>query len=230
MIGSCWRTIGSCRSVGRTSLRAAAAILLAGVTSCYPGDINSVGEADLVVTFFDSTADFDGIGTFAMPDTIVRIDDDGGSGSANPSVDAQVLAEIEAQFTALGYQLVDVGGAEPDVIVLTTAARVDIDYWVAGGWWDYWGWWPGWGPGWGPCCYGPGYGPGYPWGPVYGGTQSIGTLVITMLDPDKTPAQEMEIPAIWAGAINGLLAGSDASILSRIEGLIEQAFVQSPYL
>ncbi len=212
------------------SLLAAMTILVVGVASCYPGDINSVGEADLVLTFFDSTVDFVSIGTYAMPDTILRVDDDGGSSAANPVVDAQVLAQIEAEFAALGYTRVLVNGAEPDVVVVVTAARVDIEYWYGGGWWDYWGWWPGWGPGWGPCCDGPGYAPGYPWGPVYGGTQSIGTLVITMLDPNMTPARELEIPAIWAGAINGLLQGSDASIVARLEGLIRQAFVQSPYL
>ncbi len=222
--------VGLGRGKSRVSLPAAMTILLAGVASCYPGDINTVGEADLVLTFFDSTADFASIGTYAMPDSIVRITDEGGSSAANPVVDAQVLAQIEAEFAALGYTRVVVNGAEPDVVVVVTAARVDIDYWFGGGWWDYWGWWPGWGPGWGPCCYGPGYAPGYPWGPVYGGTQSIGTLVITMLDPNMTPRQEMEIPAIWVGAINGLLQGSDASIVARLEGLIGQAFVQSPYL
>ncbi len=110
----------------RVSLLPAMTILVVGVASCYPGDINSVGEADLVLTFFDSTADFTSIGTYAMPDTILRVDDDGGSSAANPVVDAQVLAQIEAEFTALGYQRVDVNGAEPDVIVLVTAARVDV--------------------------------------------------------------------------------------------------------
>lgn len=51
-----------------------------------------------------------------------------------------------------------------------------------------------------------------------------------MLDPDKTPAQEMEIPAIWAGVINGLLQGRDQSIILRVSDLVEQAFDQSPYL
>jgi hypothetical protein len=203
---------------------------LAGVASCYPGSIDSVGEADLVLTFYDTTASFASIATYAMPDTIIRFDEDGGSGAANPAVDADILLQIEDEFTALGYTRVDVGGAAPDVIVLVTAARTDIVFWYPGGWWGYWGWWPGWGPGWGPCCYGPGWGPGYPWGPVYGGTQSIGTLAITMLDPAMTPAEPMEIPAIWAGAINGLLQGSDSSILARIEGLIGQVFDQSPYL
>ena len=217
--------VGSCSRKSRVWLLAAMTILSAGVASCYPGDISSVGEADLVLTFFDSAADFASKGTYAMPDSIVRITEDGGSAAANPAVDAQILAQIEAEFTAIGYQRVAVGGAAPDVVVLVTAARIDIDYWFTGGWWGYWGWWPGWGPG-----YGPGWGPGYPWGPVYGGTQSIGTLVITMLDPNMTSAEDQEIPAIWAGAMNGLLQGSDASILARIEGLIEQVFVQSPYL
>ena len=204
-------------------LFAAVTILLAGVASCYPGEINSVGEADLVLTLYDTEADFDSQITYAMPDTIVRFDEDGGSSAANPVVDAEILAQVAAEFAAIGYTRVDVGGAEPDVIVLLTAARADIDLWFPGGWWGYWGWWPGWGPG-----YGPGWGPGYPWGPVYGGTQSIGTLVITMFDPDE--AQEMEIPALWSGVINGLLSGSDASILARVDGLISQAFSQSPYL
>jgi len=65
---------------------------------------------------------------------------------------------------------------------------------------------------------------------VYGGTRSTGTLLITMLDPVEIPSQIPEIPAIWAGAINGLITGSDASILGRLNGLIAQAFDQSPYL
>jgi len=228
--GKCNASVSRVLAESRVSRLMAMMLLVAGVASCYPGDISSVSEADLVLTFFDSSADFASIGTYAMPDTIIRFDADGGSSAANPVVDAEVLAQIEAEFTALGYTRVVVDGVEPDVIVLVTATRIDVDFWVGGGWWDYWGYWPGWSPGWGPCCYGPGYGPGYPWGPVYGGTASIGTLLITMLDHNKTPADEMEIPAIWAGAINGLLQGGDASILARLEGLIEQVFVQSPYL
>ena len=76
--------VGLGRGKSRVSLLAAMTILVAGVASCYPGDINTVGEADLVLTFFDSTADFASIGTYAMPDSIVRITDEGGSSAANP--------------------------------------------------------------------------------------------------------------------------------------------------
>ena len=132
MVGSCRgkRHVSAGRVVvksrvlveSRVSRLMAMMLLVAAVASCYPGEINSVGEADLVLTFFDSSADFASIGTYAMPDTIIRVDDDGGSSAANPVVDAQVLAQIEAEFTALGYTRVVVDGAEPDVIVLVTAA------------------------------------------------------------------------------------------------------------
>ena len=216
--------VGSCSRKSRVSLLAAMTILLAGVASCYPGEISSIDEADLVLTFYDTTADFESNVTYAMPDTIIRIDDEGGSRAANPAIDAQILAQIEAEFTAIGYQRV-AAGTPSDVVVLVTATRIDLDYWFTGGWWGYWGWWPGWGPG-----YGPGWTPLYPWGPSYGGTQSLGTLAITMLDPNSSSVEDQEIPATWVGAVNGFLIGSDASILARIEDLIDQAFDQSPYL
>jgi Domain of unknown function (DUF4136) len=204
-----------------------AVALLGGVAACYPGSISNVGEADLVLTFFDSTASFEGITTYAMPDTIIRIDADGDDSAANPEVDDEILDAVAAEFAALGYtRIFEDSPTPPDVVVYLTVNRTDISYWIPGGWWGYWGWYPGWSP-WYPG-WGPGYGPGYPWAPGYVGTQSTGTLLITMLEPG--PAEGFEIPAIWAGAINGLLQGSDASILSRMRGLIARAFDQSPYL
>jgi len=177
----------------------------------------------LVFTFYDTTANFEVIGTYEMPDTIIRIDDEGGRSAANTAVDAEILAAVAEEFDDLGYVRVFPGNATPpDVVVFLTANRTDLSYWIPGGWWGYWGYYP-WYPGWGP-----GYGPGYPWSPGYVGTQSTGTLLITMLEGG--PSNGTEIPAIWAGALNGLLQGSDASILSRMRGLIARAFNQSPYL
>jgi Domain of unknown function (DUF4136) len=199
------------------------AALLGGVAACHPGSISDVGETDLVLTFFDSTASFESITTYAMPDTIIWIDD----GVANPAIDAEILAAVAAEFVALGYTRIgETSPTPPDVVVFLTVNRTDISYWVPHGWWGYWGWYPGWSP-WYPG-WGPGYGPGYPWAPGYVGTRSTGTLLVTMLKPG--PAEGFEIPAIWAGAINGLLEGSDASIISRLRGLVAQAFDQSPYL
>ena len=216
--------VGSSGKMSRVSLFAAMTILVAGVASCYPGEISSLDETDLVLTFYDTTADFESNVTYAMPDTIIRIDDEGGSAAANPAIDAQILAQIEAELTAIGYTRV-AAGTPSDVVVLVTATRVDLDYWHTVGWWDYWGWWPGWGP-----ELGPGWAPAYPWGPSYPGRQSLGTLAITMLDPNSTVVEDQEIPATWVGAVNELLIGSDANILARMVDLIDQVFLQSPYL
>jgi hypothetical protein len=52
-----------------------------------------------------------------------------------------------------------------------------------------------------------------------------------MFDPNNLDTGEQLLPAVWAGALNGLLSGSSASdIESRIVRGIDQAFTQSPYL
>jgi hypothetical protein len=86
-------------------------------------------------------------------------------------------------------------------------------------WWNYWGWWGYWGPGWNPR---------YPWG---GGVYSwtTGTVIIDMLNPISNPVFP-NIPAVWNAMFNGLVSGSDESILRRIETNIDQAFIQSDYL
>jgi hypothetical protein len=212
----------------RLSLTIAAAALLGGVAACYSGEIDSLGELDLVLTFFDSTANFESIATYAMPDTIIRFDGmGGGDDEGNPRVDPQILAAVAAELDALGYMRIDETSATPpDVVVLLMSNRTDTAYWYGAGWWDYWGWYPGWNP-WYPG-WGGGYYPGYPWAPLYAGTQSRGSLLMTMIDPSG--ATGAEIPVIWSSIINGLFESSDASVLTRFRGLIRQAFDQSPYL
>jgi hypothetical protein len=212
----------------RVSLVIAAAALLGGVAACYPGEIDSVGELDLVLTFFDSTANFEAIGTYAMPDTIIRFDGlDGMEDEGNPEVDPQILAAVAAELDALGYTRIDeTSPTPPDVVVLLMVNRSDTAYWYGGGWWNYWGWYGGWNP-WYPG-WGGGYYPGYPWAPVYAGTQSQGSLLMTMIDGNAATGEE--IPVIWSSIVNGMLEGSDASILTRFRSLIRQAFDQSPYL
>ncbi len=53
----------------------AAAILI--LQSCYPGDEITAEDTDIVATFFDKEADFSTKLTFAIPDEIIRLDDEG---------------------------------------------------------------------------------------------------------------------------------------------------------
>jgi hypothetical protein len=50
-----------------------------------------------------------------------------------------------------------------------------------------------------------------------------------MIAPDDLSPTENQ-PVLWVGVLNGLLEGSDASIITRMTTNIDQAFKQSEYL
>ncbi|HUL04659.1 MAG TPA: DUF4136 domain-containing protein [Gemmatimonadales bacterium] len=198
-------------------------VALAG-TSCYPGGPEVAGELDVVATWHNDTTNFKANHTYAMPDTVVDMSvAGGGMSSLTHAYDDTVLAVIAAQMQAYGYTRVDGITTKGDVIVVVGGVSVEhTDVWYPayppGGWY---GWWGGW-----PCGYG--CYPVYPWVPV--ATQyTTGSVIISMLDPDA-PHGANQIAGTWAAAINGLLTGGDASIKSRVTFLIQQAFIQSPYL
>jgi hypothetical protein len=41
--------------------------------------------------------------------------------------------------------------------------------------------------------------------------------------------RDNEVPVIWLGALNGLLQGSDANLVNRINTNLNQAFLQPPF-
>jgi hypothetical protein len=213
-------------------LPASAAALLLFV-SCYPGEVTSIAQIDVVITTHDDTVSFASFTTYDLYDEVVHIDFD----TLNPSDslldrsnDALILAEVRAGIEALGYvEEMNPGTTPPDVVLLVGAIAVEKDAYFSYGWWPYYGGYPYWGG----CCYGPGYGWGYPSGGVGKVTYDVGTLVITMLDPDRPsdPSDEdMTAPVLWLAAINGILSGSTAGQAVRITNLIDQAYDQSPYL
>jgi hypothetical protein len=51
-----------------------------------------------------------------------------------------------------------------------------------------------------------------------------------MLDPKNPDYENETIPIVWDVGCNGLLQGSDDSIIQRTKTMIDQAFTQSPYL
>lgn len=204
----------------------AVAAVVGSSAACYPGSISDLGETDLVFTLYDTTTSFGGFSTYVMPDSIVRLGD-GGEEDVDRTYDADVLAEIASQLDAIGYTRVDETAMDPpDLVILVGVSSSTYEYWIDSGWWGRWGWYP-WGPWW------PGWGPPYyPRYPVYGGSFQTGSLLVTMLAPDEvSPADpEEEIPVVWAGAVNGVLSRSTEVNLVRLQGLIRQMFVQSPYL
>lgn len=184
----------------------AAAIVV--LQSCYPGDELTYSDTDIVATFYDKEADFSTKLTYAMPDTIYRLDDEG-----NPIVDVgandqNIIDKVKDELEGYGFTEAATPAAA-DVIVFSVITTTS---WVSGG--CYYDWWYGW---WYPYygwCY-----------PVYY-TYDTGTLLIAMLDNDATEART----GLWVAAMNGLLGDSNAGTLSRVSAGIEQAFSQSPYL
>lgn len=196
------------------------------ITGCYsPKEDVSVQDLDLVVVDYDGDYNFQPARTFFLPDSISRIDErPDEDNDDSDKYDPQILAKIRANMVAKGFTEVDEANvANADVVLLISAARVDTYVIGTPCFWPCWGWGP-WPPGWG---WGPGW--GWPYPPTVVGSYSKGSIFMNMVDPNL-PDNGEEINLIWLGTVNGLLQGSDASILDRVDRLIDRAFELSPYL
>ncbi len=212
---------------------------LAGVTAvalvlvlgaCYPGDISSVEETDVVLTIHNGN-DFSGFSTYAMPDTVIDVcenSDDPECENAldiDHSYDDQILAQVAARMQGYGYQRIPIDQVDennlPDLFMLVTVSateRTSASVWWP--WWGWGGWWPGWGPGWGP---------GYPVVSVTRWDQ--GTLEMTLVDPTDTDPDQEIFNVQWDAILTGVLSTRDGPInTGRIDRGIQQAFDQSTYL
>ena len=211
-------------------LRGALFGCLLGAAACYPGEIDSAAQTDLVVTFHDDAADFQANATFDIPDSIVDIGvAGGGSSTLDHAYDTQIIQKISDEMVAAGYTRVTSTPSSPaHVMVVVSAITVENYYYYTPGypWYPYWGWWGGWPAG----ASSPSSNWYYPWYPVYSTNFTSGTLFITMIDPDIPPPTQGDAVSIWSAALNGMLEGTNTEILARISNNISQAFAQSPYL
>lgn len=219
MMSFCKKDLRSAISLGVIALLILAVPIV--FYSCYPGEIDSVQETDLVVTLFDKDADFSAYKTYAMPDTIIHIcdvlseDQSSCPAELRRTYDNLILTQIKNNLQSMGFT----PEADPDsadVLVVVSANATDMYGYSYYGWyWDYW--------------YGyPGYGWYYPPTTVYY-EFTTGTLMINMFDPDKGDPTQQRISAVWVAAINGLI-GEGGNPQTRLTTTINQAFEQSAYL
>jgi hypothetical protein len=196
--------------------------LLVAVASCYPGDVTSVSDLDVVLTFQNPNSDVTKFTTYAIPDTVVQIDEDSSAVKVDHSGDDEIIQRVKTNLNAYGWQAVALNQS-PDVIVLVSVVADEYTaytYWP-GYWWGYWGWYY-------PCyyCY-----PGYP--PTVTATNyKAGTLFVDMVDVadrDTTNTADSTTAFPWDAGINGVLSGSSSNLARALSG-IDQAFKQSPYL
>lgn len=198
-------------------LVAAAAVLVA--LGCYPGEINSVTELDVVFTMFDSTHVWTDPATFYLSDSVVQLQDTSDAGNniaLTHAFDSLILAETARGLLGYGFTQVD-SSADPDYYVVASALAVRN--WTVDVWYPYY-----------PCCwYGGGWGWYYP--PVYDvDTYETGTLFLDMYDRRAVDSTGLRIQRPWTGILNGLLGTSASVTQQRLITGIRQAYAQSPYL
>jgi len=179
--------------------------------SCYPNGADYYEELDIVYTDYDDEFDFASLGTYSIPDQIVKITGELLEGEDPEFVkepqNSQMLAKIESNMTALGWTKTE-DPAEADLVLFPAVWTNTTIYY----WYDYW------------CWYYPYY-CGWGWGYPSVSSYTTGTFVMTLVvDGDNyiDPAR------VWTGAVNGLLSGSYN--VTRVNNAIDQAFKQSPYL
>jgi hypothetical protein len=184
---------------------------------CYPAGPEYVEELDIAYTNHDKDYNFVSVGTYSMPDKVVKIT---GKENAPPEYVKDIyafpiLAQIDANMQKLGWSKVAANSTED--IQLLPAAWESTTILYGGYWGGYYCWYY-------PYYCG-GYGWYYPYSAVY--TYTTGTLVMTMTDLTQ-PSTDGNRRVVWTGAINGLLSGAyDAG---RVNKGIDQTFTQSPYL
>jgi hypothetical protein len=181
------------------------------MVSCYPGEIDSYEETDIVFTNYEKSFDFASAGTYAMPDQVVKVTGNLIEGQdpefVSEPYNTQILNKIKSNMTALGWTQVE-DPANADLTLMPAVwTNTTVVYWY-----DYWCWY---------YYYYCGWGYYYP----YYTTYTTGTMVMTMVASGEG---YVEPSSVWTAAINGLLSGS--SDVSRINKSIDQAFIQSPYL
>jgi hypothetical protein len=202
----------------------AIAILLI-FTSCYKNYDLGTTDYDVVVTDYDPAKDFQAKPSpdFTMPTEIINAADPDGPpiDIDNPSYDEDdILSYIQTKLTGLGYNPV-ASGAARDFAVIVAGAESDYFYYYSGCW-PYYGYYY--------CWDYPYYGGGY-----YDYAFTAGSLIIQLVDtdgnPPPPPGTNEDAELVWLAGINGI---EDSYLESyaetRIEGLIDQAFAQSPYL
>jgi hypothetical protein len=200
------------KTIIRIFLPALTGILL---WSCYPDGAEYYEETDVVYTTYDVDFDFQTSQTYALPDKIVTdVDISGGDTTYTYMKDIYakpILQAIDQNMLNYGWSKVDIS-KKPDVVLSPAAistTTVFYSYWYD--WW-YGGYYGGWG------WY-------YP--PYYVSSYTVGSLVITMANPNiDNPINQSKTAWVMVG--NGLVSG--AGNVDRVIDALDQAFDQSPYL
>lgn len=189
------------------------------MSSCYPEGADTIEDYDVAITNYDKGADFSSFSTFAIPDTIVYFANDKNA-KLNHQFDEQIIQVVTDNFIKRGYSKVENPETASFIVTVSAFSNVNYSYYIDNwynNWNWYWGWWPG-----------GAFNPYYPWYPVSVYAYQSGSVVIDMIS--TTARSDNKVNVIWSGIADGLLQGTQQSIINRVNTQLNQCFVQSPYL
>jgi hypothetical protein len=196
--------------------------LLVAVAGCYPGEVTTLSDTDIVMTFQNPETNYSQLLTYAMPDTVVQLDEDSSAVQIDHSFDGDIVARVKSRLGDYGWTEVTFPADTPDVFVLASVVADEYTSYTyyPGYWWGSWGWY------YPPCvyCY-----PGYP--PTVSVTKfKAGTLFLDMLETATINPADSTVRFAWTAAMNGVLGSSAAGNAQRALDGINTAFLQSQYL
>ena len=189
------------------------------MSSCYPEGADTVEDYDVAITNYDKGADFSSFSTFAIPDTIVYFANDKNA-KLDHQFDEQIIQVVTDNFIKRGYTKVENPETASFIVTVSAFSNVNYSYYIDNwynNWNWYWGWWPG-----------GAFNPYYPWYPVSVYAYQNGSVVIDMIS--TTARSDNKVNVIWSGIADGLLQGTQQSIINRVNTQLNQCFIQSPYL
>lgn len=184
-------------------------IILVNSFSCYYDYGLNTENADVVVTLYDKNYNFNNVTKYYFVDSVAHF----GGQPYTRAYDDLLKSTIISNLNNLGWtRVTDTSGS--GVIVVGVGVTTTDNVVVNGGyaWWDYWGYdwyYP-------PDAY-----------IINGYSFTTGTVAILMTDLQKRSGTKL--PLQWTGVINGLYVDG-GSTSQRITSLVNQAFIQSPYL
>ena len=221
-------------SLARLARTTATILSLSGLAflgACEDDDPVEPLPIGVVATFNDDAVNFQALGTFAMPDTVLQFPPRSGVPiPVTRQFDQTILDRVRLNLVNRGYvEVADPRTEQPDFVVLVgTTAADEYDAWVGYAWYDEWDFYTGWG------WYAPGFASNwgiiYPWYPVVGVTAyRRGTVVVDLIPTLSVNPLNRTVRSAWAGVASGALVDGSVTATNITNG-IDQMFAQSPYL
>jgi hypothetical protein len=203
------------------------ALLLTGViffASCkHEPPISKLSSDFVVLTNYDTGANFSNYTTFAIRDTIaISTGNPRDSVWYGPGADS-IIQEFAVNMKAAGYTQVSPGdGSSPDLGIQLIGIRNTVVYIGPG----YWNSFPGYA---GPDYWG--YPNGYPYYYPYNYYYSVSTGSLTMQMADlKSAKKSNAVDVVWTGNGFGQIGGDSSFFVNQCLRSVDLAFAQSPFL